>query len=165
MRVSRFLNLFPLPIACVQTSPISFHPRKSVHLVRMVSFSHYSVIEVCYFLFLQLDITNKKIVHIEEGLHVFIKVQLGLFSAMIVLFAIVMYYASHSMWCTIICRARKKIPSATIYGDAYFLRFSKEWIVRFCKDSAEANNRCQRFRKKKQAISPETTFFLAQPVK
>ena len=96
-RVSRFLNPFSLPIACVQTSPISFHPRKSVHLVRMVSFSHYSVIEVCYFLFLQLDVTNKKIVHIEEGLHVFIKVQLGLFSAMIVLFAIVMYYASHSM--------------------------------------------------------------------
>lgn len=49
------------------------------------------------FAFLQLDVTNKKIAHIEEGLHVFIKVQLGLFSAMIVLFAIVMYYATHSM--------------------------------------------------------------------
>lgn len=48
-------------------------------------------------LFLQLDATNKRIAHIDEGLHVFIKVQLGLFSAMIVLFAVVMYYATYFM--------------------------------------------------------------------
>ncbi|KAJ7371791.1 Motile sperm domain-containing protein 2 [Desmophyllum pertusum] len=45
----------------------------------------------------KLDVTNKRIAHIEEGLHVFIKVQLGLFSAMMVLFAIVMYYATYLM--------------------------------------------------------------------
>ncbi|XP_073252756.1 motile sperm domain-containing protein 2-like [Porites lutea] len=45
----------------------------------------------------KLDATSKKISHIEEGLHVFIKVQLGLFSAMIVLFAIVMYFATYLM--------------------------------------------------------------------
>ncbi|XP_078354985.1 motile sperm domain-containing protein 2-like, partial [Oculina patagonica] len=45
----------------------------------------------------KLDVANKRIAHIEEGLHVFIKVQLGLFSAMIVLFAIVMYYATYFM--------------------------------------------------------------------
>lgn len=42
----------------------------------------------------KLDTSNRKISHIETGLNVFIKVQLGLFSAMIVLFAIVMYYAT-----------------------------------------------------------------------
>jgi len=45
----------------------------------------------------KLDATNKRIAHIDEGLHVFIKVQLGLFSAMIVLFAVVMYYATYFM--------------------------------------------------------------------
>ncbi|XP_068718131.1 motile sperm domain-containing protein 2-like isoform X2 [Montipora capricornis] len=45
----------------------------------------------------KLDVTNKRIIHMEEGLSVFIKVQLGLFSAMIVLFAIVMYFSMHSM--------------------------------------------------------------------
>ncbi|KAL9971786.1 hypothetical protein ACROYT_G017993 [Oculina patagonica] len=45
----------------------------------------------------KLDVANKRIAHIEESLHVFIKVQLGLFSAMIVLFAIVMYYATYFM--------------------------------------------------------------------
>lgn len=52
---------------------------------------------MCTFIVFQLDVANKRIVHIEEGLHVFIKVQLGLFSAMIVLFAIVMYYATYFM--------------------------------------------------------------------
>lgn len=52
---------------------------------------------MCTFNIFQLDVANKKIAHIEEGLHVFIKVQLGLFSAMIVLFAIVMYYATYFM--------------------------------------------------------------------
>lgn len=45
----------------------------------------------------KLDVMNKTVVHVDEGLRVFIKVQLGLFSAIIVLFAIVMYYATHSM--------------------------------------------------------------------
>ena len=45
----------------------------------------------------QLDVANRRIAHIDEGLHVFIKVQLGLFSAMLVLFAIVMYYATYLM--------------------------------------------------------------------
>lgn len=49
-----------------------------------------------YFIF-QLDVTNKRIIHMEEGLRVFIKVQLGLFSALIVLFAVVMYFAIHPM--------------------------------------------------------------------
>ncbi|PFX33405.1 Motile sperm domain-containing protein 2 [Stylophora pistillata] len=42
----------------------------------------------------KLDTTNRKISHIETGLNVFIKVQLGLFSVMLVLFATVMYYAT-----------------------------------------------------------------------
>lgn len=45
----------------------------------------------------KLDVTNKRIIHMEEGLRVFIKVQLGLFSALIVLFAVVMYFAIHPM--------------------------------------------------------------------
>lgn len=53
--------------------------------------------DVCTFNVFQLDVANKRIAHIEQGLHVFIKVQLGLFSAMIVLFAIVMYYATYLM--------------------------------------------------------------------
>jgi len=56
------------------------------------------VVTFAFYLFiLQLDATNKRIAHIDEGLHVFIKVQLGLFSAMIVLFAVVMYYATYFM--------------------------------------------------------------------
>ncbi|XP_074620671.1 motile sperm domain-containing protein 2-like isoform X3 [Acropora palmata] len=45
----------------------------------------------------KLDVTSKRIIHMEEGLRVFIKVQLGLFSALIVLFAVVMYFAIHPM--------------------------------------------------------------------
>ena len=68
----------------------------NLNLVCVECYFHKTGLTSFYFIF-QLDVTNKRIIHMEEGLRVFIKVQLGLFSALIVLFAVVMYFAIHPM--------------------------------------------------------------------
>lgn len=69
----------------------------------------------------------------EEGLRVFIKVQLGLFSALIVLFAVVMYFAIHPMWKIMNCHKKAIFQPEDFYFELKMLPFQENaiWLVSY----------------------------------